>query len=432
MRLLFLTAGAAEMYCGSCLRDNTLAAALRARGHDVVLSPIYTPTTTDEANESSGPVLFGGISVYLQQHLALFRHTPSILDRLWDATPVLKLASKRQIQVDPRVLGEMTVSMLRGREGFQRKEIDKMIRWLGQGPRFDVITLPFTLLISLARPLREAFGVPIACTLQGEDLFLDNLQEPWRTESLTLIREAVGEVEVFIAVSDYYRTFMAEYLGIPEERIDTVPLGITIEGHAPQPPRTAGPFTVGYFARIAPEKGLHMLVDAYRRLRSLPGVPDTRLVAGGYLLDEHRGYLQGIERELADAGLRDHFTYAGAVDRAGKIALLQSFDVLSVPTGYHEPKGLFLLEAMANAVPVVQPAHGAFPEILERTGGGVLVPPGEPDTLAAAILRVLTDREHAARLGSSGARSVRQQYSAERMGEAAEALYEKLLGRSGS
>ena len=130
MRLLYLTAGAAEMYCGSCLRDNALAAALLARGHDVVLAPVYTPTTTDERNVSSPRVLFGGVSVYLEQHVPLFRHTPAFLDRLWDSTPVLKLASKRQIKVDPSVLGEMTVSMLKGVDGFQRKEIDKMLRWL--------------------------------------------------------------------------------------------------------------------------------------------------------------------------------------------------------------------------------------------------------------------------------------------------------------
>src|SRR5580765_5773801 len=114
MRLLYLTAGAAEMYCGSCLRDNALASALKARGHDVVLAPVYTPTTTDEPNESEGRVLFGGVSVYLEQHVPLFRHTPAVLDRLWDATPVLRAASKRQIKVDPAGLGAMTVSMLRG------------------------------------------------------------------------------------------------------------------------------------------------------------------------------------------------------------------------------------------------------------------------------------------------------------------------------
>jgi glycosyltransferase involved in cell wall biosynthesis len=432
MRLLFLTAGAAEMYCGSCLRDNALAASLLARGHDVLLLPVYTPTTTDETNVSSGQVLFGGISVYLQQHVPLFRHTPASLDRLWDSTAALKLASKRQIKVDPRVLGEMTVSMLRGTEGFQRKEIVKMIRWLERERRFEVITLPFTLLIGLAEPLKEAFGAPIACTLQGEDLFLENLQEPWKAEALSLIRARLAHVDRFLAVSEYYCGFMADYLGIPKDRMRTVPLGIRLDGHEPRPTRTEPPFTIGYFARIAPEKGLHLLAEAYARLRAIPGVPDTRLVAGGYLLEEHRPYLVEVEKRLAQAGLAGHFTYAGAPNRAGKIGLLQSFDVMSVPTAYREPKGMFLLEAMANGVPVVQPSHGAFPEVIGRTGGGVLVPPDDPDALAAALVDLLRDRDRARRLGLAGAEGVRRHYSVDHMAAEAERVCREMLALAGS
>jgi len=76
MRIFALTAGAANMYCGSCLRDNALAAELKAQGHDVLLMWVYTPTLVDEDNVSDGHVLFGGISVYLQQHSVLFRKTP--------------------------------------------------------------------------------------------------------------------------------------------------------------------------------------------------------------------------------------------------------------------------------------------------------------------------------------------------------------------
>src|SRR5688572_26539663 len=151
MRLLYLTAGAAEMYCGSCLRDNALASALKARGHDVLLAPVYTPTTTDEKNVSSDHVLFGGVSVFLEQHVPLFRYTPSFFDRLWDSNAVLKLASKRQIKVDPHALGDMTVSMLKGLQGHQRKEVMKMLRWVQDLPRFDAVSLPFALLRSEER-----------------------------------------------------------------------------------------------------------------------------------------------------------------------------------------------------------------------------------------------------------------------------------------
>src|SRR5688572_22446900 len=126
MRILSFTGGAGAMYCGSCLRDNALAAELLARGHDVLLTPVYTPTRTDERNVSQHQVFFGGISVFLEQHSPVFRHTPRFLDRLWDSDWALRLATSRQISVDPKQLGELTVSMLRGERGFQQKEIRKL------------------------------------------------------------------------------------------------------------------------------------------------------------------------------------------------------------------------------------------------------------------------------------------------------------------
>lgn len=427
MKLLYLTAGAAEMYCGSCLRDNALAAALMARGHDVVLMPIYTPTTTDEKNVSSTKVFFGGISVYLEQNVPLFRHTPAFMDKLWDSEWVLKLASKKQIKVDPTFLGAMTVSMLKGTDGFQKKEVRKLVDWLTHESRFDLVSLPFALLISLAKPIKDALGCPVVCTLQGEDLFLDQLREPWKSESMALIRAAVPHVDHFVAVSDYYAQFMVRYFGIPAEKISVVPLGIDFNGHEAKPVRSDPPYTIGYFARIAPEKGLHVLCDAYHQLRKRGHVPPTRLVAGGYLLDEHREYLASCETRMKDWGLADHFTYAGSPDRAGKIALLQSFDVFSVPTTYADPKGLFLIEAMANGLPVVEPRHGAFPEIISRTGGGLLVTPDDPAALAAALHSLVTDRDRAAQFGRAAAAGVREHYTVAQAATKAERIYEGVI-----
>ncbi|MEX2273611.1 MAG: glycosyltransferase family 4 protein [Vicinamibacterales bacterium] len=437
MRLLYLTAGAADMYCGSCLRDNALAAALLARGHDVVLAPVYTPTLTDERNVSRSRVFFGGISVYLEQHVPIFRRTPWLLDRVWDWAPILKLASKRQIKVDPALLGGMTVSMLRGTDGYQRKEIDKLLHWLRSEPRFDAINLPFTLLIGLAQPLREALGVPIACTMQGEDLFLENLQEPWKSESRELIRSQLQHVDLFLPVSEYYREFMGRYLGIPASRMKVVPLGISLGGYETAPvvaqpehdladtPRARDRATVGFFGRIAPEKGLHVLVEAYHLLRQRTAMP-LQLVAGGYLGAEHMDYFKGVLKRVHALGIENEFSYAGSPDRAGKQALLRSFAVMSMPATYDEPKGLTLLEAMAGGVPVVQPARGSFTELIEKTGGGLLVPPDDPEALAQGLLRVLTDADLAQALSQRGAFGVRAHYSVDVMADAAEAAYGSL------
>src|ERR1044072_816086 len=228
MRILYITAGAAQMYCGSCLRDNARATGFLARGHDVLLVPLYTPTLTDEPNVSRGRVFFGGISVYLEQHSALFRPTPRLLDRLWDSKLALKLATRGSIQTSPKTLGELTVSMLKGEDGNQRKELEKLIDWLKTEPSFDIISLPYTLLIGLAGPLREALGRPICCTLQGEDLFLEGLPKPYRSEALRVIRANDPPVARALAVSRYYEEFMPGYLNIPPEKMRLVPLGINL------------------------------------------------------------------------------------------------------------------------------------------------------------------------------------------------------------
>jgi glycosyltransferase involved in cell wall biosynthesis len=427
LRILSFTGGAGNMYCGSCLRDNALASALLARGHDVVLTPVYTPTRTDERNVSRSRVAFGGISVFLEQHSSLFRHTPRFLDRLWDAEWAIKIASKRQIKVDPQSLGEMTVSMLQGERGFQRKEIGKLLDWLTREPAFDVVNLPYTLLLGLAEPLKRALKSPICCTLQGEDLFLNGLGEPWRRQSMDLIRAASRHVDAFLPVSRYYRDYMPGYLGIPREKMRLVPLGINLEGYSPRPPRGSGPFTVGYFARMAPEKGLHVLVDAYRRFRLRPGIGESRLLAAGYLAPEHKTYLDGIQADLRTWGLEGQFEYRGEVDRAQKIEFLRSLDVLSVPATYDEPKGIFLLEAMANGVPVVQPRRGAFPEVVETTGGGIIVDADNPEALADGWLELYRDPARATALGAAGAAGVREHYNVGRMAEAAESVYQELL-----
>lgn len=415
------------MYCGSCLRDNALATELLARGHDVTLLPVYTPTRTDEPNVSEAKVFFGGISVYLEQYVPLFRSSPRWLDRLWDATPMLQLASKRSISTSPKMLGEMTVSMLRGDHGFQKKEIEKLVDWLKHEPAPDVVSLPYTLLLGLAKPLKEALGRPICCTLQGEDLFLDGLHEPYKSEAMDLIRANIEYVDAFISVSEYYCQFMPEYLGIPPDKTHYVPLGINLEGYEKRQRDPAQPFTIGFFARLAPEKGLHVLAQAYKQMRSSGALKDARLEAAGYLAPEYKTYLAQIEVDLNEAGLGAEFNYRGELDREQKIQFLRSLDVLSVPATYDEPKGIFLLEAMACGVPVVQPHRGAFPEIIQRTHGGLLVQPDDPENLATVLSRLSQETQLYEHLSDNAFQNVREHYSVARMADRALEVYEGMI-----
>jgi glycosyltransferase involved in cell wall biosynthesis len=413
VRILQLTAGAAGMYCGTCLRDNSLAAALIKLGHDVTLLPLYTPTLTDEANVSNEKIFFGGISVYLEQNYAFFRKTPWLLDKLWDSKAALKMAAKSTIPVDPHFLGEMTVSMLQLENGHLEKELKKMLQWLESEPRPDVVNLPYTLLIGLAAPLKKSLERPVCCTLQGEDLFLEGLEEPYKTRALALIRQNIPHIDCFLAVSEYYAEFMCRYLNIPDHKMEIAPLGISTEGYRSEPASINQKPRIGYFARIAPEKGLHILADAFKIVKDA-GI-DCTLEAAGYMAPEQRSYLSSIEKHLQDSGI--DFQYHRSLDRAQKIAYLETLDVLSTPTVYADPKGMFVLEAMAAGVPVVQPSHGAFPEIIRRTGGGILVEPENPQSLADGLLTVLRNSGLHDNLARRAYAGVREHYRVEAMAQ---------------
>ena len=429
MKILSITAGAAGMYCGSCLRDNALAVELLRRGHTVTLLPLYTPTNPDETNVSHTRVLFGGLSVYLQQYRPFFRRSPKWLDRLLDAPWIINALASRSISTDPRLLGDMTISMLEGDRGVLRKEFDKLLEWIAGEPVPDIVNLPNSLLIGLAAPLRRALNRPVCCTLQGEDLFLNGLIEPYRTQAIDLIRRQVPDVDRFLSVSDAYVPVMSSMLAIPPERISVVPLGINLAGYSRRE-RHGDPFRVGYFARIAPEKGLHVLADAYVRLRARVPQARMRLAAAGYMAPAQASYLADVEARLRGAGLADEFRYHGSVNRDGKLEFLRSLDVLSVPTPYDEPKGVFVLEAMAEGVPVVQPRRGAFTEIVEKTGGGLLVPPDDPDALAGALHDLWADRALNERLGQRGFVGVREHYDIVKSTDRLLEVYDEVTGSS--
>lgn len=429
MRIAFITAGAAGMYCGSCLRDNALVTALRERGHDAVLVPTYTPLLLDEPSATTaGEVFLGGVNVYLQEKSWLFRHTPRFLDKLLDTPRLLKWASRFASRTDYSKLGGLTISMLEGTHGHQAKEVRRLADWLKVELKPEVVLLTNVLLSGIVPALVQALGVPVVATLQGDDIFLDQLPERDREKCKELIRSNGELMYGFIATSRYYADHMAGYLGIDRRRITVIPPGINLAGHGgPKPPRPDDRPVVGFFARIAPEKGLHNLVDAFIELRKRPDSPRARLRVSGWLGEQHRPYLGEQMRKLEAAGLAEDFEYVDSPTHADKVRFLNSIDLLSVPTEYKEPKGLYVLEAWANGVPVVLPAHGCFPELDEKVDGGILVEPGNREALSDGILLLLNNPLDRIEHGENGKRAVTARYSSSEMARATEAFLTNIL-----
>ena len=410
MKVAYITAGAAGMYCGTCIYDNMVATVLKKQGHNVALIPTYTPTRTDEANVSMDRVFFGGINVYLQQKLSFFRHTPWTLDKLLDNPTLLNGLARFSSSTDARDLGQLTVSMLQAEQGHQSKELSKLVKWLVEENKPDVVYLTNSMLIGFAREIKKALDVPVICALQGEDIFLQDLIEPYKTEALALLRKRAVDPDGFVAPCQSYAQFMANtYLNISTDKIDVVPLGLNVDGHGlPANKSEPPPFIIGYLARICPEKGLHILVDAFHLIAETLGADNVQLHVAGYLGKKDEPYLEELVNQIDAWDLSGSFVHHGEVTRTQKIDFLNRLHVFSVPTVYRESKGLSIIEALANGVPVVQPRHGAFPEMLDATEGGILVEPESPESVAAGIIELLNDTDRREHLGKTGKINVHQ------------------------
>ena len=422
MNLVQLTPGAGPMYCGGCLRDNALVAALRRQGHEALMVPLYLPLTLDEADEAAGtPIFFGGIKVFLEQKSAIFRGAPGWLRDLLDARPLLKLAAGKAAGTRPIDVGDLTLSMLRGEEGNQSRALAELIQWLRTQPRPDVVCLSNALLVGMARKLKADLGVPVVCTLQGEDFFLDGLPSTHRQECWRTLASRAAEVDLFIAPSRYFGDLMRERLGLRPEQVRVVPNGIHLAGYPT--PGTAAPDrrsrpVVGFFARMCPEKGLDTLVEAFIALRRRGRAGEVKLRVGGSCGPADRAFVEEQRGRLAAAGLEKEVEVLPNPDRAAKIEFLRSLSVVSVPARCGEAFGLYVIEAMAAGVPVVQPQVAAFPEVLEVTGGGITCAANDSQALAEKLEELLLDPQRAQALGEAGQRAVFEKFSAEEMARA--------------
>ncbi len=422
MHLVQITPGAGAMYCGNCFRDNALVRELRGLGHEVTMVPLYLPLTLDEADESAAtPIFFGGISVYLEQKSNLFQRAPQWLRRLLASRKLLAWAGSRAAKTKAAEVGDMMLSMLRGEEGRQARELDELIAWLKTQPPPDVICLSNALLVGLARKLKAELGAAIVCTLQGEDAFLDGLPDSHREAAWQLLRERAKAVDRFIAPSRYFGDLMARRLGLPPEKVSVVYNGISLDGYESRKQtadsRNSTAPVLGYLARMSKDKGLDTLVEAYILLKQRGHVPRLKLQIGGSCGPGDEPFVKSLRKRLAEAGYSGEVAFFPNLSRAEKIDFLQGLTVFSVPALYGEAFGLYLIEALATGVPVVQPRHAAFPELVTATGGGLLAEPGATKSLADQIETLLLNPTQAQALGAAGAAAVREKFTTAAMAQ---------------
>ncbi len=418
MNIIQITPGAGKMFCGACMRDNALVADLRKLGHDVLMIPLYLPLTLDEEDQSAGtPNFFSGINVYLQQKLPIFRKSPDWLRNLLASPKLLNLAAGSAGKTRAQDLGDMTLSILRGEQGNQARELEELIVWL-KTQKPDLICLSNALLTGMARRLKSELHVPVVCSLQGEDWFLDSLTEDCRALAWQTLSERAAEVDMFIAPSHYFGELMRKRLSFSADKLRVVPNGIHLNGYElvqGSKFKVQSPPVLGYFARMCPEKGLNDLVEAYLLLRERGR--NLKLKIGGSCGPADEPVVNVLKQRLEARKVLGDVEFHPNTDRAEKIEFLKSLTVFSAPALYGEAFGLYVIEAMAAGVPVVQPDTAGFPELLASTGGGVLCQPGDPVALADAIEKLLADPAHARALGEAGQKAVFARFNAKTMAE---------------
>ncbi len=433
MNIVLLTPGTGSYHCGVCMRDNALAKELQRQGHRALLLPMYLPLTLDEEAASPGaPIFFGGVSTYLREKFPLLRKMPRWLDRVLSARWILKLlAGRAAAKTGGPEVAEMTLSMLRGEAGNQAGELRELVAWLktafdGNPP--DSVWLSTALQAGLARSLREELKVPIVGFLQGEDTFLDGLGTR-APEIWSLLAERMRDADAWVAPSKYFAGLMAARLrwssAETERRMRVIPNGIALEDFDTQPGQPEQPHTaptIGYLARFVPGKGIGMLVDAFIILKKRDTIAGLRLRCAGSMTDGDARYVETLRAKLAAAGCAGDAEFLPNVSREEKVRFLRSLDVFSTPATASEAFGLYVIEAMAAGVPVVQPRAWAFPEIVSEHTGALFDPGNNAESaapaLADALEEMLRDPERLRVRGAAAQELAREKFSLRQMASA--------------
>ncbi len=399
-----------SFYCGNCLRDSTYVQALRKEGIDALKIPMYLPIFSDEHDLSDIPVFYGAISLYLKYKYPILRKAPAWFDKILNSGLAFKFAAKMSGSTRAHGLEDMTISMLLGEQGGQKEELDKMVDWIAEHCKADVIHLSNALLIGLAKKFQEKLDVLVVCSLQDEDVWVNAMDDHFRKKTWDLMSKRAEDVDAFFAVSEFYAGVMKEQMSIPDSKLYTSYISVDPEEYT-YINSSEKEFTIGYISRMCEENGLEVLVEAFILFKKIPGAEDVKLIiTGGSTGDDHV-FLKRIRKKMSEAGIMEDVIFHKDFENEGRHEFFSKVSLISVPVLEGEAFGMYLLEAMATGVPVVQPALGAFPEIINLSEGGVIYEPNKPEELAKALEDLHKNAEKLSSLSKKARDGIIQHFS---------------------
>jgi len=430
MKIVYIVPGfGGSFYCQNCIRNIDLVETVKKLGHTPMLTPMYLPLFYDKILKDKSPIFFGAVSVYLRENFSFFRNMPLVLENILDSELLLKLVSKKSGTTNPAGLEEMTISVMRGAEGKHAKELKRLISYLKNEVKPDVVHFSNALLIGIAVEIKKELKVPVFCNLQDENCWLDKMEESYAKQGWKLMEEGAKIIDSFIAVSQYYADLVKTRIAIAEEKIKVVPIGINLKKFKTKALSLESQ-TIGFLSRMSTYKGLDVLVDAFLILKEEQKYKNVKLKITGGIVGPDKDLMKEIKRKLKAKGYEQDVIIEPELYKQDIQSFFDSLTLLSVPVPQGEAFGMFILESLASGIPVVQPEEGAYPEIIKNTGGGVLYTPNNAQSLAKSLADLLADPEKIKRLSEEGKRAVYSKYSIEQMSNDLIALYQKAYEES--
>jgi len=422
MKIVHIVPGfGGTFYCGNCLRDSGVVASLKKAGHDAITLPMYLPLTMNGKANDDIPVFYGAVNIYLKQY-PVFRHMPKWFEKMMNSSAVLRFAAKKSGSTRASGLEDLTESMLLGEKGHQSEELQQLVDFLKYHEKPDVVHISNALLLGLAKKVRDEVNVPVICSLQDEDVWVDAMHEDHRGKIWQLLAEKAKDVDAFIAVSDFFAGVMQKRMAIPDHKLHVLHVGVNPMAYTYSKP-AADPQAIGFLSRMNDENGFEILIDAFIRLKENPAFRNLKLKATGGMTGDDTRFINHQLQKLKQKDIIRDFEILPDFTPAALRDFFKSISVLSVPVLKGEAFGLYQLEALASGVPIVQPELGAFPEIIKVTGGGVTFNPNTSGALADTLAEVLSDTATLEKMSLSGRKAVEEHFDCSKLSEQMVKIY---------
>lgn len=429
MKIVYIITGSGgSFYCANCYRDMLFLRAIRkVPGIKASAIPLYLPP--DKINSESGfdkEVFFGAISMFLREKVKFMKNMPAFMDKFFDSKPLLKIAARQAGTTRSRGYEGLTLNMIEGGNAFRNDEVDRLVKHLSKDGKPDIIHLSNALIIGIAKHIKKRIDVKIVCSLLNEDDWIDEMDEPYRSQAWRMIAKEALNVDSFITPSRYFKQLITERTGLDGSNINIVPLGFDPEFQIPLKDQSRAP-AIGFFSRVNYHNGFDKLVDSFIDLKTRDVLPGLTLnICGGFTGDDKQ-FISSQFKKIREHGFRKSVKIFNEFYGEKKMEFFNSVDVISVPVRKYDGYGLYILEANSAGIPVVQPATGAFPEIIEMTGGGIIYSPDTVEELSSSLLRLMTDMKKVKDLGESGYKRVRSELSMEKMSSGLAIVYNNLI-----